>query len=172
VCGHLHPFLPQPTPRLERHGLPQISEPGLLRFPREGVDQVDAHVAESRLPRESNASLRLRRVVIVGGGIPMFLGAMIAGPLGGLAIKTFDKAVEGKVKAGFEMLVNNFSAGIIGAIPASTDGYYDATQTVQLTAVPAPGFSSYETRRPFDNACHPRGTVTIISVVALSFGKS
>lgn len=56
--------------------------------------------------------------LVVGATIPMFLGAMIAGPLGGLAIKTFDKAVAGKIKSGFEMLVNNFSAGIIGAILA------------------------------------------------------
>ncbi|KYG90610.1 PTS mannitol transporter subunit IICBA [Metasolibacillus sp. FSL H7-0170] len=54
--------------------------------------------------------------VIVGADIPMFLGAMIVGPLGGWAIKQFDKLVEGKIKAGFEMLVNNFSAGIIGGI--------------------------------------------------------
>ena len=52
--------------------------------------------------------------VIVGAEIPMFLGAMIVGPLGGWAIKKFDKAIEGKIKSGFEMLVNNFSAGIIG----------------------------------------------------------
>jgi PTS system mannitol-specific IIC component len=52
--------------------------------------------------------------VIMGAGIPMFLGAMIAGPLGGFCIKKFDKALEGKIPAGFEMLVNNFSAGIIG----------------------------------------------------------
>lgn len=51
--------------------------------------------------------------VIVGADIPMFLGAMIMGPLGGLAIKKFDKLIDGKVKSGFEMLVNNFSAGII-----------------------------------------------------------
>lgn len=54
--------------------------------------------------------------VIVGADIPMFLGAMIVGPLGGWAIKWFDGLIEGKVKAGFEMLVNNFSAGIIGGI--------------------------------------------------------
>jgi PTS system mannitol-specific IIC component len=54
--------------------------------------------------------------VIIGASIPMFLGAMIAGPLGGWVIKKFDDAVEGKVPAGFEMLVNNFSAGIIGGI--------------------------------------------------------
>lgn len=56
--------------------------------------------------------------VIVGSDIPMFLGAMIAGPLAAWIIKKFDKAVEGKIKAGFEMLVNNFSAGIIGGILA------------------------------------------------------
>ncbi|WP_437891580.1 PTS mannitol transporter subunit IICBA [Phytobacter sp. V91] len=56
--------------------------------------------------------------VIVGADMPMFLGAMIAGPLGGLCIKKFDAAVDGKIKSGFEMLVNNFSAGIIGMILA------------------------------------------------------
>ncbi len=56
--------------------------------------------------------------VIVGTSIPMFMGAMIAGPVGGYAIKKFDRAVEGKIKAGFEMLINNFSAGIIGMILA------------------------------------------------------
>ncbi|MDV7103561.1 PTS mannitol transporter subunit IICBA [Vibrio sp. TH_r3] len=56
--------------------------------------------------------------VIVGTDIPMFMGAMIVGPLGALAIKKFDAAVHGKVKSGFEMLVNNFSAGIIGMICA------------------------------------------------------
>ncbi|WP_392339554.1 PTS mannitol transporter subunit IICBA [Moritella marina] len=56
--------------------------------------------------------------VIVGTDIPMFMGAMIVGPLGGIAIKKFDAAVHGKVKSGFEMLVNNFSAGIIGMLCA------------------------------------------------------
>ena len=56
--------------------------------------------------------------VVVGADIPMFLGAMIAGPLGGVVIKGFDKLVEGKIKAGFEMLVNNFSAGILGGLLA------------------------------------------------------
>ncbi|HEY1844751.1 MAG TPA: PTS mannitol transporter subunit IICBA [Buttiauxella sp.] len=56
--------------------------------------------------------------VIVGADMPMFLGAMIAGPLGGWAIKHFDAWVDGKIKSGFEMLVNNFSAGIIGMILA------------------------------------------------------
>lgn len=56
--------------------------------------------------------------VIVGADMPMFLGAMIAGPLGGWAIKRFDAWVDGKIRSGFEMLVNNFSAGIIGMILA------------------------------------------------------
>ena len=53
--------------------------------------------------------------IIVGADIPMFMGAMIMGPLGGYVIKKFDKIIEGKVPAGFEMLINNFSAGILGA---------------------------------------------------------
>lgn len=54
--------------------------------------------------------------VIVGSSIPMFLGAMLVGPLAGWVLKQFDKAVDGKIKAGFEMLVNNFSLGIIGGV--------------------------------------------------------
>ena len=61
--------------------------------------------------------------VIVGVSIPMFLGAMISGPLGGWCIKQFDKLIDGKIKSGFEMLVNNFSAGIIGMILALI-GYF------------------------------------------------
>ncbi|WP_312094833.1 PTS mannitol transporter subunit IICB [Niallia sp.] len=56
--------------------------------------------------------------VIVGADIPMFLGAMVMGPLGGFLIKKVDDLFRGKIKAGFEMLVNNFSAGILGAIIA------------------------------------------------------
>ncbi|PJG85705.1 PTS mannitol transporter subunit IICBA [Conservatibacter flavescens] len=56
--------------------------------------------------------------VIVGTDIPMFLGAMIAGPTGGWVIKKFDQWADGKIKSGFEMLVNNFSSGIIGMILA------------------------------------------------------
>lgn len=56
--------------------------------------------------------------VIVGADIPMFLGAMVMGPLGGYLIKKVDDLFRGKIKAGFEMLVNNFSAGILGAIIA------------------------------------------------------
>lgn len=56
--------------------------------------------------------------VIVGADIPMFLGAMVLGPFSGYIIKKFDKMVEGRIPAGFEMLVNNFSIGIIGMLLA------------------------------------------------------
>ncbi|MCK3657920.1 PTS mannitol transporter subunit IIBC [Pasteurellaceae bacterium Pebbles2] len=52
--------------------------------------------------------------VIVGSDIPMFLGAMIVGPLGGWIMKKSDRFLENKIPAGFEMVVNNFSIGIIG----------------------------------------------------------
>lgn len=52
--------------------------------------------------------------LIIGSDIPMFLGAMIIGPLGGWIIKSFDKLIEDKIRAGFEMVVNNFSIGILG----------------------------------------------------------
>jgi mannitol PTS system EIICBA or EIICB component len=52
--------------------------------------------------------------VVVGADVPMFLGAMIVGPLTAYILKLFDKLFEGKVKPGFEMLIDNFSAGIIG----------------------------------------------------------
>ena len=60
--------------------------------------------------------------VIIGTDTPMFLGAMIMGPLAGWCIKKFDSMVKGKVGAGFEMLVDNFSLGIIAMLLAIT-GY-------------------------------------------------
>ena len=56
--------------------------------------------------------------IIVATDIPMFMGAMIMGPVGGVAIKKFDEAVQDSIPGGFEMLVNNFSVGIIGGILA------------------------------------------------------
>ncbi len=60
--------------------------------------------------------------VIIGTETPMFLGAMIMGPIAGWCVKRFDKLVEGKIGAGFEMLVDNFSLGII-AMLLSIAGY-------------------------------------------------
>lgn len=55
---------------------------------------------------------------IAGAGVPMFLGAMIMGPLGGWSMKKLDALWTHKIRPGFEMLVNNFSAGIWGMILA------------------------------------------------------
>ncbi len=50
--------------------------------------------------------------------ITMLMAAMVMGPLAGFCIKKFDQLMEGRMPAGFEMLINNFSAGIIGMILA------------------------------------------------------
>ena len=55
---------------------------------------------------------------IAGAGVPMFLGAMVMGPLGGWSMKKLDALWADKIRPGFEMLVNNFSAGIWGMILA------------------------------------------------------
>ena len=62
--------------------------------------------------------------VIVGAeGTPMFLGAMIIAPLTAWLLKKFDQLIEGRVASGFEMLIDNFSSGILGAA-AAVGGYY------------------------------------------------
>ena len=53
--------------------------------------------------------------VIVSTDQPMFLGALIMAPLAAWVMKQIDKLWDGKIKPGFEMLVNNFSAGIAAA---------------------------------------------------------
>jgi PTS system mannitol-specific IIC component len=53
--------------------------------------------------------------VIVGTDVPMFLGAMVMGPLAAWVMMHLDRIWDGKIKPGFEMLVNNFSAGFVGA---------------------------------------------------------
>src|SRR5262249_2757636 len=52
--------------------------------------------------------------IVIGSDVPMFLGAMIVGPLAAYLLRFFDRLVEDRIKAGFEMLVENFSAGILG----------------------------------------------------------
>ena len=69
--------------------------------------------------------------VIIGASIPMFLGAMIMGPLAALILKQIDKLLEGKIPAGFEMLVNNFTAGIMGALLAIL-GLYGVGPVVEM----------------------------------------
>jgi PTS system mannitol-specific IIC component len=56
--------------------------------------------------------------IIVGSEVPMFLGAMIVGPIAAWLIKKYDDLTGDKIPSGFEMLSNNFSAGILGAVLA------------------------------------------------------
>lgn len=68
--------------------------------------------------------------VVVGAEVPMFLGAMIMGPLGGWSIKKIDGLLEERIPVGFEMLINNFSAGIL-AVVLSLFGYLAVGPVVQ-----------------------------------------
>jgi len=54
--------------------------------------------------------------LIVGAAIPMFLGAMVMGPLSAWVIKKVDRALGHRIRPGFEMVVNNFTLGIIGLV--------------------------------------------------------
>lgn len=65
------------------------------------------------------------------GGTPMFLGAMVMGPIAAYLMKKFDEYVQPKIKTGLEMLVNNFSLGILGFI-LSVIGYYGIGPVVKV----------------------------------------
>ncbi len=54
--------------------------------------------------------------VIVGADIPMFVGAMIMGPLSAWVVVKVDKIIQPRIPSGFEMVVNNFSLGIVGML--------------------------------------------------------
>jgi mannitol PTS system EIICBA or EIICB component len=71
--------------------------------------------------------------VIAGTEIPMFMGAMIMGPLGGWSMSKIDAIWDGKIRPGFEMLVNNFSAGIWGMILA-VFGFFGMSPIVTFVA--------------------------------------
>jgi PTS system mannitol-specific IIC component len=62
-------------------------------------------------------------VIVGANGTIMFLGAMIAGPLAALILKTVERLWAGKIKPGFEMLVDNFSAGFV-AFFAALAGFF------------------------------------------------
>ena len=57
---------------------------------------------------------------IAASTIPMFIGAMVLGPIGGWAIREIDRRVTSRVPASLQMLASNFSAGICGALLAVT----------------------------------------------------
>lgn len=60
---------------------------------------------------------------ICGSEYTMLMGAMLMGPIAGWVIKKFDQFAEGRIPAGFEMLVNNFSVGLLG-LALAIIGYY------------------------------------------------
>jgi mannitol PTS system EIICBA or EIICB component len=61
--------------------------------------------------------------VVVGSSVPMFLGAMIIGPLAAYILKRIDQLIQEHVPAGFEMLIDNFTLGILGAAVACLGVY-------------------------------------------------
>jgi len=71
----------------------------------------------------------------------MFIGAMICGPLGGWCIKKFDEKMEGHIPAGFEMVVNNFSVGIIGGVLAVLSIFAIGPACVKITDILGAGVS-------------------------------
>jgi len=73
--------------------------------------------------------------VIMGTETTMILGAMLMGPLAGWLIKVFDRAIEGKIRAGFEMLVDTFSIGIFGLILAIFGFWVVGPFVAAITAV-------------------------------------
>lgn len=54
--------------------------------------------------------------IIIGSNVTMLSGAMIIGPLAAWMMKKVDHYLEGRFRAGFEMLISNFSMGIVGLI--------------------------------------------------------
>ncbi|WIY82282.1 PTS mannitol transporter subunit IICBA [Propionimicrobium sp. PCR01-08-3] len=77
--------------------------------------------------------------VVIGSDVPMFLGAMIMGPLAAWLLKKLDNALEGHIPSGFEMLIDNFSLGILGMILAILGGLGIGPVVGTLMAVLASG---------------------------------
>ncbi len=64
------------------------------------------------------AAIAVIGAILSNTEITMLMAAMVMGPLSGLCVKKFDQLMEGRMPAGFEMLINNFSAGILGMLLA------------------------------------------------------
>lgn len=75
------------------------------------IDQFNASALEAWLAAGNEAD-KFQAL----GHVHMFIGAMIMAPIAGYSMKWLDSLWEGKIKAGFEMLVNMFSAGIWGFV--------------------------------------------------------
>lgn len=77
--------------------------------------------------------------VIIGADITMFIGAMIMGPLAAWCLKRFDRLIDGKIPLGFELLINNFSVAVLGAVLAVLGKEIVAPAIVSLTGIMAGG---------------------------------
>jgi PTS system mannitol-specific IIC component len=66
---------------------------------------------------------------------PQFLGALIIGPLAALLLKWIDSLIDGKLKGGFEMLVDNFTSGIVGGFSALVGVFALGPAVFSLTTV-------------------------------------
>lgn len=77
--------------------------------------------------------------VIIGADITMFIGAMIMGPLAAWCLKRFDRLIDGKIPLGFELLINNFSVAVLGAVLALLGKGFLAPAIASLTGIMAGG---------------------------------
>lgn len=77
------------------------------------------------------AAIATMGVIIGATGTPMFLGAMIMGPIAAILMKKFDNVVQPKIPTGFEMLINNFSSGFMGFFLA-IGGFYGIGPVVKI----------------------------------------
>jgi PTS system mannitol-specific IIC component len=85
------------------------------------VALVGAMMAPVALPWLTGISLNgeeVTRPASIAEIGPTILAAFVLGPLTAWILKKWDTAIAGKVKGGFEMLVDNFAAGIIGGVMA------------------------------------------------------
>jgi PTS system mannitol-specific IIC component len=92
---------------------------------------------------------------IAATAMPMFVGARVLGPLGGWAIRGIDRRVTNRVRAAWQMLASNFSAGICGAVLAAAA--LVLVGPVVQTATRAPGAAAY--------ALTSAGLLTLIALV-------
>ncbi|HWS50345.1 MAG TPA: PTS mannitol transporter subunit IICB [Microbacterium sp.] len=74
-------------------------------------------------------------VISGASGTVMFLGAMIAGPLAALVLKWVEKPWQGRIKPGFEMLIDNFSAGFVAFFMALASFFWLAPVMRWLTDI-------------------------------------
>jgi PTS system mannitol-specific IIC component len=100
------------------------------------VSLVGAMMAPVAVPWLNGLSLNGEEVTRPGSIAeigPTILAAFVLGPLTAWLIKKWDGVIAGKVKGGFEMLVDNFSAGIIGGVMAVVGLYIIGPITFWIT---------------------------------------